>query len=202
MATRKPRLPPGIVPHPRYGCAPIASGIDIPHDTLRRGYWRHQGERMFPESALLADPTRQNYTVIPRSCYVDVLRDCRTCRRPFIFFAREQRYWFETLRFYVDADCVHCPDCRRQSRALQRRLRRYSDLRRRIRPTPAELRSLVDDATYLLVHGVLRDLSTLGRLKNRALEAIPEYAGTQRLGDAIAAARAVGERRARDKRVP
>ena len=72
-------------------------------------------------------------------------RSRNTCHRPFIFFAKEQRYWFETLRFLVDADCVHCPDCRRESRTVQRRLRRYSDLFAKNEPTRKELMFLVDD---------------------------------------------------------
>ncbi len=41
-----------------------------------------------------------------------MLAVCRTCARTFLFFAREQQYWYEDLHFYIDTDCVHCPTCR------------------------------------------------------------------------------------------
>jgi hypothetical protein len=119
-----------------------------------------------------------------------VLRHCRTCHRPFIFFAAEQRYWFETLRLFVDADCVHCPACRRESQTTRRRLRRYSDLMAKgADATRKELMFLVDDATYLLERGVLRNLNTVGALKNRAQKQIADYPGVELLVQAVGAAR-------------
>ena len=175
--------------HPRYGSAPCPSGVKIPEEELRRGFWRLHGDTIFLETALIAQTEKQNFAVFPRKYYVDVLRSCRTCHRPFIFFAKEQRYWFETLRFFVDADCVHCPDCRHESRAVQRRLRRYSDLFAKNGTTRKELMFLVDDAIYLLGHGVLKNLSNIGSVKNRALKEIPEYVGVAALIEAIDAAK-------------
>jgi hypothetical protein len=177
------------VPHPRYGSAPRPSGVRISESELRDGFWRLHGDTLFPETALIAETNKQNFSICPREYYVDVLRSCRTCHRQFIFFAKEQRYWFETLRFFVDADCVHCPDCRRESRTVQRRLRRYSDLFAKNEPTRKELMFLVDDGTYLLAHGVLKNLSNLGSVKNRAMKDIPEYPGIACLAEAIKAAR-------------
>lgn len=146
-------------------------------------------ETIFPETVLPANPERQNYALYPRTYYVDVARTCRTCHRPFLFFAREQRYWFETLGLFVDADCVLCPACRRQSRAIQRRLRRYSDLYAKPAPSRKELMFLVDDAIYLVEHGVLRNLDNVGALKNRAAKAIAEYPGVAALSAVLKAAR-------------
>lgn len=177
------------VPHPRYGASPRPSGVQIPETDLRRGYWRLRRETLFLETALIAETTKQNFAVYPRKYYVDVLRSCRTCHRPFIFFAREQRYWYETLRFFVDADCVRCPDCRRDSRAVHRRLRRYSDLFAKAEPTRKELMFMVDDGIYLLAHGVLKNLHNLGAMKNRAMKEIPDYPEVACLAEAIKAAR-------------
>lgn len=178
-----------FVAHPRYGSAPLPSGLTVPEEAIRQGYWGLQGATIFPESVLLADPEKQNYSVCPRTYYVDVARTCRTCHRPFIFFAREQRYWFETLRLWVDADCVQCAPCRRESRAVQRRLRRYSDVCARTDASDKELMFLVDDALYLLERDVLKNLSSLGAVKNRAMKAISHYPGVAALADAINAAR-------------
>jgi len=177
------------VPHPRYGSSPRPSGVKVSESELRRGLWGLSNKLIFPETALIANTTLQNFAVYPRKYYVDILKECRQCHRPFIFFAREQRYWFETLKFYVDADCVHCPKCRRESRVLQRRLRRYSDLFAKKDITRKELMFLVDDARHLLERGVLKNLSNLGSVKNKAMKEIPEYQGVLELAEAIKAAK-------------
>ncbi len=48
---------------------------------------------------------------------------------------------------------------------------------------------LVDDAAFLLEHGALRNLSSVGALKNRALRVIPEYPGLEQLKKVLAASR-------------
>jgi hypothetical protein len=190
-SSKSPTSSGQYVPHPRYGTSPSPSGVRIPEAELRCGFWRLRGDTIFPETALIAQTEKQNFAVFPRKYYVDVLRSCRACHRPFIFFAREQRYWFETLRFFVDADCVQCPDCRRESRVVQRRLRRYSDLFAKKETTGKELMFLVDDAAYLLTHGVLKNLGNVGSVKNRAMKAIAEYPGIAVLAEAIKAAKKV-----------
>lgn len=177
-----------FVPHPRYGTMPVRSGFTIPDSELRRGFWRLSRDELFPETALPADTSKQNYAVFPRAYYVDVARTCRSCTRRFIFFAREQRYWFETLRFFVDADCVLCPECRRTAHALKRRLRRYADLRAKASLTDEELYRLVDDARYLLEHGTLKNAAAVGAIKNLASKRIPHYRGVPALIAALGAA--------------
>lgn len=178
-----------FVPHPRYGAVPVVSGLAVTEETIRRAHWRYDKAKIFPESAILADTSKQNYALYPRSYYVDIVRQCVCCQRSFIFFAREQRHWFETLRFYVDADSVHCPECRKSKHVIKRSLKRYSDLLRLTSPSRKDLMFLVEDATYLLEQGVLRDLNRLGELKNQALKHIPEYEGTALLALVIARAR-------------
>lgn len=70
-----------IVPHPRYGAAPMVSGDEVAI-ALARELWGGETFRgtVFPESAILADPSRQNYTVVPRKIYVDVKRSLVTKR--------------------------------------------------------------------------------------------------------------------------
>ena len=189
MSRRSQSSSGNFVPHRRYGSEPMSSGHKVSEKEIRQGFWRLARDKIFPESVLLAAPEKQNYSIYPRKYYVDVERICRTCHRPFIFFAREQRYWFETLRFFVDADCVLCPDCRRESRAVQRRLRRYSDLHAKPEPSRKELMFLVDDAGYLVERGVLKNLSSVGAVKNRAMKNIPEYPGLQSLVTILTAAR-------------
>lgn len=183
-------LPADLVPHPRYGATPHISGVEVSEGRVRAGFWRHQREVLFVESTLVADATKQNYSVFPCEFYVDVLRTCRNCSRPFIFFACEQRHWYETLRFSIEADCVLCSPCRRDARSIRRRLRRYSDLRHKAQKSDRELMFLVNDGAYLVARGVLRNLSALGQVKNEALKRIPEFRGTAKLVQALVHARA------------
>lgn len=185
MGKRKDHGTPELVHHPRYGAVPSTSGLSVPKDELLHGHWSYQRDTIYSQSVLVADVSKQNYATFPRRYYVDVLRNCRTCNRRFIFFAREQKHWFETLRFYTDADCVHCTDCRRENQTVRRRLRRYSDLMAKATKTQKDFTALVDDATYLVRRGVLRRLDRLGHLKNEASKLIPEYPGTRQLAELL-----------------
>ena len=71
---------------------------------------------------------KQNYSTCPREVYVDIEKACRDCGRPFLFFAQEQKYWFEELGFYVDADCVKCVECRKTEQRLKHLVREYEAL--------------------------------------------------------------------------
>ncbi|MEO6035527.1 MAG: zinc-ribbon domain-containing protein [Verrucomicrobiota bacterium] len=79
-------------------------------------------------TAIRAEPGLQNHPTLPVTHYFDVERVCRDCKRPFIFFAEEQKYWYETLKFPLDSDCVRCPNCRKTERFLARTRATYERL--------------------------------------------------------------------------
>ncbi|RYD36326.1 MAG: hypothetical protein EOP87_05680 [Verrucomicrobiaceae bacterium] len=83
----------------------------------------HPPESRIPGTAITANPAKQNYASFPFVVYFDQKKVCTDCAPPFIFFAEEQRYWFEVLRFNVNADCVRCPPCRELDRKKRRRKR-------------------------------------------------------------------------------
>jgi hypothetical protein len=174
-----------IVPHPRYGDAVVPSGCKESASEVQSSFWRYGTDTIFPESAIKADTSRQNYTVFPRGYYADVLKQCRTCQRPFIFFAREQQHWYEVLGFYVDADCVHCPECRRSNQQLRRRFKRNSESVGRSDLKDRELVTLVSDATFLWQAGVLRDEQRLRRLRNLSRRRIPGSTATNEIDGVI-----------------
>jgi hypothetical protein len=103
---------------------------------------------------------------------------CRTCARPFIFFAREQQYWYEDLHFYIDTDCVHCPACRAASHEHRDRLRRYSEHVGRADLDAGQLATLVGDAVFLWKAGTLHDEQKLRWLRNLARRRIPQDPAT------------------------
>ena len=131
------------VEHPRYGKLPRFTGLN--HDPNRYGnfiHWHSNRDCRIPDTAILADITRQHPATVHVTHYYDVKRVCRDCKRQFLFFAEEQKYWYEELGFRLEADCVRCCDCRKiiqdeteESKAIQAR---YTELCHLDRRSPAE----------------------------------------------------------------
>jgi len=170
-----------LVPHPRFRGQAPRSQLKLTEPEVRGSYWRYGSARIFPQTALRADVSVQLYTIYPRPYYVDMLKSCNDCSRAFIFYAREQRYWYETLGFYIDADCVRCVECRRKQHAVKRHMVRYTELQARDSLSRKEMMHFVDDCIFLFQEGKLKKISLLGKVKNAALKQIPEYAGTKTL---------------------
>jgi hypothetical protein len=191
MSESGSQYPQGLVPHPRFGDGSVPSGYNVPLEVIRACYC-YDRPPVFPKSAIPADVSRQNYSVRPRLCYVDMLRGCRKCGRDFIFFAREQQYWYEQLGFWVEADCVHCPECRRSDHRLRQRFQRFSQAISKGNVNDEELATLVDDAVSLSEAGVLRSEQKLRRLKNLARARIPDSPAYRAILERITA---LGEQR-------
>lgn len=162
-----------VVPHPRYGSQPIASGeVDDVDEIPKPRSWSK--DVYFPETAIRADFRKQNFSTMSHMhWYVDTLRDCRTCNRPFLFFAREQQYWFEVLRFRVEADCDQCVECRASLRTVRRRLKRYGELIGKSELTDEEMLHLASDVAFLWDKCLLENEQVLRRTRNRALRQVP-----------------------------
>lgn len=175
-----------LVPHPRYGTEIVPSGQVGDEDVIPEPpEWSK--DVIFPESAIPADVLRQNYSTMSHlHWYVDTLRDCRMCKRPFIFFAREQQFWYETLRFRVEVDCRECFECRASLRAVRRRLKRYGELVGKRELTDADMLALASDAAFLWTRGLLRDEQRLRRIRNRAHRQVPDRAATRALDELVA----------------
>ncbi|SFG99885.1 Probable zinc-ribbon domain-containing protein [Duganella sp. CF458] len=180
-------------PHPRFRGRPPRSALQLTEQEIRQSYWRYSNAHIFPQKALRADVSVQRYAVFPRPYYVDMLKTCVECSRAFIFYAREQHYWYETLGFYIDVDCVRCVECRRKQRAAKRHMERYAELQARDSLSRKEMMHFVDDCIFLFQQGQLKNLSHLGSIKNAALQQIPDYAGTKTLQLLLQSARTIGE---------
>lgn len=164
-AHRRKRVDVCFVDHPRYGDRPILSGERWTEQEVRQAFWRYGSQGFLPETAISANIAKQKYCCCPRRVYVDIIRRCRTCRRPFIFFALEQKHWFETLGFHVDADCLHCQECRHEKHLFREALREYEALRGKEPKTRAEWARLAELADALYSDGYISKPETL--LKSR-----------------------------------
>ena len=140
--------------HPRYGRSPNYTGLDPDpnaHDVhihpntrimsaaalaylkkLLPGWpptpYPGQEREVVPGTAIAADASRQIRATVPVTHYYDLDTVCRDCGRHFIFFAEEQKYWYEELQLPLEADAVRCCDCRRQLRAIADQKKRYEVL--------------------------------------------------------------------------
>lgn len=116
--------------HPRYGRGPKITGLNV--ETVYGGnvflHWHSPKECRIPNTAIPADLTRQAPATVPVTHYYDVKRNCKDCNRPFIFYAEEQKYWYEELGFGLDSDCVRCVDCRKRQQGIARTRDRYVEL--------------------------------------------------------------------------
>jgi hypothetical protein len=119
--------------HPRFGQGPRETGLNPtrtispkPGEALTLLHWH--SEQRIANTAVEADWRKQKFTVVPVTHYFDVVRTCRDCGLEFIFYALEQKHWYEELGFVLDADCVRCVRCRKVDQALAAQRRRYETL--------------------------------------------------------------------------
>lgn len=99
-----------------------------------------------PPGAVRGDIRRQAYCPmchVPRFFYVDEPRTCVQCSTPFVFTAAEQKFWYETLRFWADSTAIRCVDCRRRQRSK-------GAIQRQLSESLAALQQAPDDAVRLL----------------------------------------------------
>lgn len=191
-------LPHDLAPHPRTREMARATHRSVPNmsvDEIRARVWQSRRSTIVPGTAILADVSRQVQGYGSRPVYADLLKHCRDCDRPFLFYANEQRFWYETLRIDVEADCVRCAPCRKQFRRATACQLRYAAAMRAPHLGAKDMKTFVDDALFLLEHGLVRNLAKLGAIKNRAQRELADYAGTQRLARTLACARAAAEMR-------
>ncbi|MEO7113328.1 MAG: zinc-ribbon domain containing protein [Polyangiaceae bacterium] len=59
----------------------------------------------------------------PIEVYGPIERTCRDCKQELVFSAAEQKHWYETLGFFIDATAVRCPACRK----IEQKKRSYGE---------------------------------------------------------------------------
>lgn len=143
------------VEHPRYGRRPFLTGLNP--ETVFGGdtflHWHAKPGVRVPNTAIEADLSRQTPATIPVTHYYDEKRVCRDCGRMFLFFATEQKYWYEELGFGLVSDCVRCFPCRRQQHGLARKRERYEELFHVTEPSVEESLELADCSLSLVEAG-------------------------------------------------
>jgi hypothetical protein len=154
------------VTHPRYGYAPRVNGRDGSTTDSHHLHPRYSNEILIPGTAVRADPLMQR-AMNPLLHYYDLDKVCVDCRRRFIFFAQEQKHWYEELGFPLDSKCLRCPECRKREHRFVKLRKRYDALLKADRSW-ADSIELVDVTLSLVESGGmrLRDLSKLRSFLN------------------------------------
>lgn len=171
-----------FVDHPRYGRRPNTTGLNpSPMDAGVRLHWNtttHKeivaqyesiigklwpygdfsaytsGTKRIPNTAILADPSNQTRATVPVTHYFDLERRCRDCKRQFIFFAEEQRHWYEELGFGLESDCIRCTECRKKQQGVARLRERYESLFHVEEKSEQQILELVDCCLQLVEQSV------------------------------------------------
>ncbi len=69
--------------------------------------------------AIKANPSLQSYSWNPSYAYYDSCIKCENCNSDFTFSKQEKKYWFESLKFWIDSIPLHCMNCRKELRQLK-----------------------------------------------------------------------------------
>lgn len=110
--------------------------------------------RRIANTAIAADLTKQTRTTVPVTHYFDLERRCRDCHCPFIFFAEEQKHWYEQLGFGLESDCVRCVECRKQQQGIARHREVYESLFHVPNKTEEETVTMADACLSLIENAV------------------------------------------------
>lgn len=133
--------------HPQRGAVALEEGKDLSPSCLRyrggqdsawRGVTAFEADRAadgtfvpragqgLPAGFLWGDASRQRFGMGgPQIAFGPLERTCRDCGEPFLFTAREQRHWLETLGFHIDSTAVRCAACRTALRKVEQARRRW-----------------------------------------------------------------------------
>ena len=117
------------VKHPRYGRGPRLTGLNPkPLSGSVYLHWQSGVDSRIPDTAIAADCAKQGPCTFNVTHYFDLKRTCADCEKPFIFFAAEQKYWYEVLGFGLDAGCIRCVPCRKKQQGIDLYRQRYEEL--------------------------------------------------------------------------
>jgi hypothetical protein len=158
--------------HPRYGRYPHITGLNP--DTLFGGdvFIRGLKNERIPNTAIKADVTKQSPATIATTHYFDLSRTCRDCGKPFIFFAQEQKHWYEELGFGLDSDCIRCVPCRKRQQGIAHTRERYEELFHVENRTTDQNLEMADCSLSLVEAGVFhkRQTERIRMLLNRVAD--------------------------------
>lgn len=138
---------------PLFGNIPLIHHSNIGLDGKTYPWWEYDPdyEPPMPAGAVRGDVKKQNYCPAhhnPKYFYVDEDHECIQCGNHFIFKAKEQKYWYETLKFNFSSIPIRCLQCRRERRSEHA-------LREQIARAKAEIRNMNPAAYITLARAIV-----------------------------------------------
>ncbi|MBA3237056.1 MAG: zinc-ribbon domain containing protein [Parachlamydiaceae bacterium] len=116
-----------VLPHPLYGEIPAAQGMyTTKHgNVISSGFYYPDPNYVpsLPPGAIRGNVGLQEFCPIhhfPKYFYVDEEVECVQCRDKFVFFAGEQKFWYESLKFNFHSHAINCQACRKQNRSQKK----------------------------------------------------------------------------------
>ncbi len=130
-----PRPKPRVDSHPLFGEIPLVERTRRLDDGRELRWFEHDPDYRpeLPIGAVRGDVYRQHFCRlhnVPMYFYIDEERTCVQCRSKFTFYAKEQKYWYETLGFNLASMAIRCLRCRRERRteaALRQQFARLTE---------------------------------------------------------------------------
>ena len=160
-----------------------------PHEVL-------SPEEDLPEGSVLANTQVQHCGLGgPRRFYFPMMQPCRACGQTFTFSTDEQKYWYETLRFWNESVPNKCPPCRHTVRRYRKGQHALMEAIQAIEENPADADALMKAARATRD---IRDLvgdSALERAVGYAREAMKTAALEEEAGPLVEALRALRTQR-------
>jgi hypothetical protein len=123
--------------HPFY---PLLDGMRQLAVEHHEGSWFWACDACLKEKrAIAADVTKVTIGMgTPFAAYVDRPFRCEDCGAESVFSAKEQRYWFETIKFLIGVYPKQCAPCRAKRRRRKGASRALADALRRLDPKDPE----------------------------------------------------------------
>ncbi len=79
--------------------------------------------------AIKGNPANQTYCdYSPYLAYFDRDFECESCESTFVFAKKEQKFWYEELKFWVQSMPKHCKSCRKEIRKEKQYHKRIAEL--------------------------------------------------------------------------
>lgn len=170
-----------FVEHPRYGCQPRLTGLNPQNnDGNIFLHWHSPLICRLENTAIAADLHQQVAATIPVTHYYDVKRQCRDCERMFIFFAAEQKYWYEKLQFPLESDCIRCYSCRAKQRQIAHNLKQYESLFHVANRTTEQTLTMTECCLFLIENQIFDPTPKLTQQIRRLLNTVPNEAKLKR----------------------
>ncbi|QDT65851.1 zinc-ribbon domain containing protein [Calycomorphotria hydatis] len=176
-----------LVPHPRFTTLdprqiePLKAKEREHFELVRQSFWRYTQEILVPKTDIPADLSKQSHATIPCNFYIDLIKTCISCTKRFIFFAQEQKYWYEDLGYPLDADCVRCAPCRKKSQRTKSATVLYAKYRAHQLKNTDTFQDVIGAVLHLWSEGVLKKQEPIRELNRQAKDSIPDHINTIKL---------------------